>query len=145
MAEWGAKIVGEGKNAVSDSYDAPAGMLVEIHQTYYFNYLPDENQVLQSTLQTIREGGQTPIYCKVWKDLLGLQIEFQYRSSGFPWILIAIAIISALAVFGIYLATQVAYTVIELIPPEYRWIFIAAVTGIIGLGVYTLFQWTRKK
>ena len=144
MAEWGSKVAERGKEQVNiDTYDAPEGTVVEVHQTYYLNYLADDNDALNRVRNGLISKGQQPIWINVWKSIDGQHVDFQYRSSGELVTLILIVIIAALAVLGIYLLTQLAYSVIELIPPEmFPWILgLGLVTlAIVGLAIWKPFR-----
>lgn len=143
MANWGNKVSGSNEQVNMDTYDAPEGTVVEVHQTYYLNYLADDNDVLNKTHNALVSKGQQPIWISVWKGIDGQHVDFQYRSSGELVTLILIAIIAALAVLGIYLLSQIAYKVIELIPPElFPWMLglgLVAV-AIVGLAIWKPFR-----
>ena len=144
MVEWGTYISGIGKEGpLAEDYDAPKSELVEIYQLFYMDYLTNETDVMNRTIQSLKDQGQTPIFCAAWKDLAGMHVLYQYRSSGFPWVAIAAVIVVALAVFGIYLLTQVAYRIMEL--PGGNWILLLIAGGFaVGSIAVLYYLWVRR-
>lgn len=147
MVEWGQKVAEVRREGpYTEDFDFPEGTIVEVSLFRALDYFVNETDVMNQTIQTLRDQGQIPVYCKAWKDWDGMHVLYQYRSSGAWWMAVAAIIIAALAVFGIYLLTQFAYRIIEVVGPTLAPIVIVLVAGgILAAGIAAIYYlWKRR-